>query len=301
MPWFFYKSGFFSKPSGGGRTRHYLKKYIRPFIIYGLIGWLVQGLILCLGEGESVLVWLRLSLKGLLLHGSVYGNGALWFLMTLFFVRLFSDFILHKVHPIVVALVCLSVATAHFYFADSHTPWYLGNFFSGLCFFSLGNYFRKYEQNKWVIVVSAVVYFSFVMLYLTGKMDYAPFYFHKNTISKGNYLLFYPFALSGIVVINNLFRKSYDYWKFPVLSYIGRNAMNFYVTHWIVLVVAQFAFSYQLKFQSPKYLCLLYVLSCIVVLPIISCLINLILVHDKNFKKSKKTEKSGVFLVKTLA
>lgn len=181
-----------------------------------------------------------------------------------------------------VALVCLSVATAHFYFADSHTPWYFGNFFSGLCFFSLGNYFRKYEQNKWVIVVAAVVYFSFVMLYLTGKMDYAYFYFHKNTISKGCYLLFYPVALSGIIVTNNLFRKAYDYWKFPVLSYVGRNAMNFYVTHWIVLVVAQFVFSYQLKIQSPKYLCLLYALSCVVCLPIINIIINSL---------NKKTEK----------
>lgn len=30
MPWFFYKSGFFSKPSGGGRTRHYLKNISGP-------------------------------------------------------------------------------------------------------------------------------------------------------------------------------------------------------------------------------------------------------------------------------
>lgn len=44
MPWFFYKYGFFSKPSGG-RTCYYLKKYIRPFIIYGLIGWLIQSLV----------------------------------------------------------------------------------------------------------------------------------------------------------------------------------------------------------------------------------------------------------------
>ena len=265
---------FSANHPGGGRTGYYLRKYIRPFAIYGLIGWLIKGIVKCVGEDCSVYAFLKYTLKAFVLHGSVHGNGALWFLLTLFFVRLAADYVLPKVHPLVVALVCMLIAAAHYCLADSHTPWYFGNFFSGLCFFSLGNYFRKHEQNKYVVIAAIVVFASFVVLYLTGIMEYSYFYFHKNTISKGNYLLFYPIALSGIIVTNNFFRKAYDYWKFPLFSYIGRNAMTFYVTHWIVLVVARFVFPQQLHIQSAKCLFLLYALSCAVCLPIINVIIN---------------------------
>lgn len=227
-----------------------------------------------MGEGESVRYWLQRTCCALI-KGSMPGNGALWFLVTIFIVRSISECVLPKVHPLVAAFVSMILAFVHYSFATPHTPWYLGNVFSGFCFFSLGNYLKDFEKKFWVLAIGGLVYGFAVVAYLSGLFEFPYLYMHKNVMHNGNYLLFYPIALSGIIVTNNLFRKVYDYWKFPVLSYVGRNAMNFYVTHWIVLVVAQFVFSYQLKIQSPKFLCLLYALSCVVVLPIINYLINL--------------------------
>lgn len=241
-----------------------------------MIGWSVQGLILCVGQDVSIRGWLKLTLNNMVFYGTVYGNGALWFLLTIFFIRTLSEYVLLKVHPLLIALVSFALAYLHFSCSTSYTPWYLGSFFSGFCFFSLGCFFRNCEHDKWIVTVAALVYFTSVITFLMGMFELPDLYFHKNSLNHGSYLLFYPVALSGIIVTNNLFRKAYDYWKFPVLSYIGRNAMNFYVTHWIVLVVAQFVFTQLLHVQSTKYLFLLYVASCVVLLPIINKIINLL-------------------------
>lgn len=44
-------------------------------------------------------------------------------------------------------------------------------------------------------------------------------------------------ALGGCVIVTYIFSLVQPYVKFPVLQYVGRNAMEFYVLHWIVMIV----------------------------------------------------------------
>ena len=287
MPWFFYKSGSFSEHDGTIKTRHYLKKYIRPFAIYGAIGMAVQFLVTCFGYGIPFKQWLFTLFGWVCVPNTVFGNDALWFLLTLFLVRSASDFILPKVHPLIVAVLSFGFAYLHFRFATPMTPWILGNFFSGLSFYALGYYMKKHENKNWIVALSTVVYVGYFFLVAFTPLKLSFFYFHHNTIEiLGNGNISYPitflFCFSGIIALKAAFRWLSKHYSFPFLSYIGRNVMNFYVTHWMVMVVAQLAFVKCFGANESKQLQSLFLFfTCALTLPLISKFINSIKAKKK--------------------
>lgn len=284
MPWFFYKSGSFSEHDGTLRTKHYRKKYIRPFVIYGAIGMAVQFLVTCFGYGVPFRQWLSSLFGWVCVPNTVFGNDPLWFLLTLFLVRSASDFILPKVHPLIVAVLSFGFAYLHFRFATQHTPWILGNFFSGLCFYALGYYMKKHENKSWIVVLSSVVYVGYFFLVAFTSLKLCYFYFHHNTIGYGNksYLIAFLLCFSGIIAMKAAFRWLSKHYSFPILSYIGRNVMNFYVTHWMVMVVAQLVFVKCFGTDESKQLQSLFLFfACALTLPLISKFINSIKAKKK--------------------
>lgn len=283
MPFFFYKSGAFSEHNGTVRAKHYWRKYIRPFAIYGAIGMAVQFLVTCFGYGVSCRQWLHDLIRTACVMNTVFGNGPLWFLLTLFLVRSASDFILPKVHPLIVAMLSIGFAYLHFRLATPKTPFILGNFFSGMCFYSLGYYMKKHEDKNWMMALSFVVYVGYFILVAFTSLKFSFPVYHFNTILYGgNYLIIYPLGFFGIIATKAAFRWLSKHYSFPVLSYIGRNAMNFYVTHWIVIVVAQLAFVKCFGANESKQLQFLFLFfACALTLPLISKFINSIKAKKK--------------------
>ncbi len=277
MPWFFYKSGSFSEHNGTVRAKHYWRKYIRPFVIYGATGMCVQFLVTCFGYGISFRQWLYELIIYACIGNTVFGNGPLWFLLTVFLVRSASDFILPKIHPLIVAMLSIGFAYLHFRFATPKTPFILGNFFSGLCFYSLGFYMKKHENKIWMIVLSFVVYVGyFILVAFTSLKISFPIY-HFNTLSYGdNYLIIYPLGFFGIVATKAAFRWLSKHYSFPILSYIGRNGMNFYVTHWMVLIVASLVADKYLGLLGSEWCIWLFIIICGLTLPLISKFINVL-------------------------
>ena len=113
------------------------------------------------------------------------------------------------------------------------------------------------------------------MASIAGRTDGFPYlYMHANDMNCGNYLLFYPMALAGIIMTNNIFRILCDRIKIRALEYIGRNSMVFYVTHWIVFTIVLFATKYYFNIESPfEQFCILLGAS-IVLLPAICHFMN---------------------------
>lgn len=275
MPFFFYKSGAFSEHNGTVRAKHYWRKYIRPFAIYGAIGMAVQFLVTCFGYGVSCRQWLHDLIRTACVTNTVFGNVPLWFLLTLFLVRCASDYILPKVHPLIVAMLSIGFAYLHFRLATPKTPFILGNFFSGMCFYSLGYYMKKHEDKNWMMALSFVVYVGYFILVAFTSLKISFPVYQSNTIFHGeNYLIIYPLGFFGIIATKAAFRWLSKHYSFPVLSYIGRNAMNFYVTHWIVLVVVKFVAEKHFGILGTKLCFYLFVAVCALTLPLISKLIN---------------------------
>ena len=100
MPWFFYKSGmFFKARNQKDLLQKDLRKYIKPFIVYSLVGyvvWCVCGLI---DGSQSFLSCVWRPVKSFYKSGCVVGNGALWFLLTLFITRFIGNMLINKKLP----------------------------------------------------------------------------------------------------------------------------------------------------------------------------------------------------------
>ena len=60
---------------------------------------------------------------------------------------------------------------------------------------------------------------------------------HGNEIVQGHYFLWWISSLSGIIVINNIFK----FINLRFLVVIGRNSMEYYVWHWIIMLALLFA------------------------------------------------------------
>lgn len=162
----------------------------------------------------------------------------------------------------------------------------MGNVFSGLFFFLLGYGLKDKEKSYALIIVAVVVFLIFIIGHCTRLIDFPYLYMHANSMYNGNYLLFYPMAVAGIIISNNLFRKIYakNLYSFIILEYIGRNSMNIYVTHWILLVLVSFIAKSLFHIESAAILFYCFLGASIIFLPIICYFMNKIGEQNKMVK-----------------
>ena len=95
-------------------------------------------------------------------------------------------------------------------------------------------------------------------------------------MNSGNYLLFYPTALAGIIMCNHGMRILYKYKDLCVLEYIGRNSMYLYVTHWILFTMVSFVSKFFFHVDLPLILFVILLCSSVLFLPIIIKLIEIV-------------------------
>lgn len=242
MPWFFYKSGMFFNPKPfKENTKKDAGKLLKQFAIWSAIGYICYILHHWLFFHDLTLRAAFYSpMRSLLLGGSIPMNNALWFLLTLFFVRLIANVALPKINALIICIASMVVACAIHFAHIAFMPYTLYTIAWGLCFFSAGNFFKKYEQNKWLIAV------SFVILLLTFTLtDIAEVYKKEETIAWYWYVLWYPASIAGCVLFNNICRWIDDLGKvvfkdsrldmpLPIIKWVGRHSMTFYVAHYII-------------------------------------------------------------------
>lgn len=284
MPWFFYKSGLFFFPK---EPKQQLKKdankLLRFFVVYSIIGWLVWSILGLINGSLGLKSCILMPVRNFIHQGSIYANGPLWFLLSLFIVRQLSNVLIIKklLPPPILSILFFALAAAFYAIGwHNHSLWF-GNVFSGTCFFLLGYWLKGKENNKILFVIS-ILFFALVFLaYCLGWLSDFPYlYMHANRMYRGNYLLFFPTALAGIIMTNNLFRILCKRVRFRVLEYIGKNSMTFYTTHWILFIVVSFVAKYFFNLETPIILFFILIGSSIIFLPLINVFI-------KSLKKAK--------------
>jgi len=277
MPWFFYKSGmFFQTRNRQELMKKDYKKFIIPFLVYSLIGWFVYSICGLIDGSQTLSSCFLHPLKSIILRGNIKGNGALWFLLSLFFVRQISNILISKqlLPAPILSVICCAFAFVLYYLGWYNYSWWFGNLFSGLCFFLLG-YWMNNKKLNWFSTMLALLFFvGCLVLKMFRLVEFPYLYMHANKMYCGNYILFYPLAFSGVLLTNHFFEILSSKMKFTILNYIGRNSMNFYVTHWILLTIVSFIAKYFFRIESSKMLFLILVISCIVFLPLISFFID---------------------------
>ena len=103
-------------------------------------------------------------------------------------------------------------------------PFYIGNMFHGLAFYTLGYCLKDKQFNRYILMLAVI---AFVLkFFFFAFMD-----FRGNNTSGSNYLLCVVYELSGCIVANNVFRHWLDR-EIPLLTHIGRNSMVYYLVHY---------------------------------------------------------------------
>lgn len=171
--------------------------------------------------------YLLTPIKEFVIAGSFGANDILWFLTSLFCVQfLYNELVLRKVKTIYI--IAVGFVIAYFcYLCDIHTPEYIANIALGISMYSLGHICREKQFSAFIVSLACLVYIGILIIHpshLNLRYDVLS--------ADGIYILALMFSVAGCIVINNVFRYLPN---IPVVHYIGRHSMDFYVVHMLAL------------------------------------------------------------------
>lgn len=231
MAWFFFKAGMYHRDS---EMKDVLKRatdrLLVPYLVFSVIAIVITCIAHLVLEGNSGAISV---IKDIPIHlkreGAVICNAPLWFLLSLFFVRLFFS-LLHKYKIPIIVILTFSFLAGWLIYAK-HVPigLYFGDIAFGLLFFCLGFLLKEKQYNNIVFIASLPVYLGLLVFLFISS-----FHSGYDTVILQPYPLIRLFNLAGIIVINNVFRRLPKI-QLPILARIGKESMTPLVTHFIIL------------------------------------------------------------------
>ncbi len=232
MPWFFFKAGMFYKKEIFNKT--YLQSYrrlLKPFILYSILGTIVILIEDILYSDLNITSVLYSAIYTLLKAGSVPRNLPLWFLLSLFFVRIIfntlSNYIPHA--TVIITIVCPIILCLCQICIETNIPYYFLNITSGLLFYAIGYKLKEFKPSKIITLLILLIYIG-IMVFYPQMID-----MRSNKIIHGTYIGWIITSTIGILAINSVFRVFI--YKANSLSKIGKDTMPVYCWHWIILLL----------------------------------------------------------------
>lgn len=278
MPWFFFKAGMFFKERPIKEEIHKsYKRLIIPFIVFSIIGTIILWIKLITNLDFTIRSILS-PVKSLLMTGGVLGNLPLWFLLSLFCVKVIFCFFYNKICTsfnslvkafwiITLGILCCSFLLVHYIFDLNNIfcPCYISNISSGLLFFTIGFTFKNYKPNLYVTVVLLFAY-SILAYYLPVYVD-----MRSGELVEGMFLMWVPISVTGIITINGL---AYFLINKPnILSITGAQTMPLYCLHWCIILIVSMFFTTISGTPNIDFL-LTLIITNIIFLPVLTSLIN---------------------------
>lgn len=226
MAFFFWKSGWFYKEIKVHELiKKNFRKLIKPYFLWIIISFLFETVI-GLYHQTLLLSW-NSFIKDIILIESPSSNAALWFLPTLLICQILFLVMNKYMCSLAICLLSFTIAWGLNIIGICQPIW-VGNIPYALTFYSFGHLLKTTESKRiiYMNVFFAIVYIIFPNY--VGARD--------NVFVYGsNYPLAITYSMAFIVLYYSIIRKL----NLPpnLLSYIGRNSMAFYISHFIFLVI----------------------------------------------------------------
>ena len=236
MPWFFFKSGMFYRDDDLNVTltksiNRLLKPWLKwsaiSFVLGAILTWFIDG-------GINLKNFLLNNCRSVLINGALDENLPLWYLFTLFLVKMIYAWLRKKgINTWIIIVSSFMVAFA-LSFVRGFKPYWIPNCFLGLLFYTLGNRIGNNERlpvGKWIVLLSIPI--CLLNLFFPQFVD-----FRTNSLVRGNYVLYCLMSVCAILGWNCLFKYLSNKLLFGtegVFLRIGRNSLFFYCAHWIIL------------------------------------------------------------------
>lgn len=278
MPCFFFKAGiFFKQRPLRDELNKSFRRLIIPYIYFSVIGTVI--LLIKLGLNcQLTFKSFLLTFKSIALEGATAGNLPLWFLLSLFAVRISFSYLHGKLtsspKPFArflsgcgLFLLCIVYIPVYYLLElkGLQYPLWLSNISSGMLFFTIGYYLRDINLNKTCTLILASGYIL-VMIFYPTTAD-----MRTGSLTQGEFLLWAPTAVMGILSFISTFRHFFP--KKNLLSVLGSQTMPYYCMHWCVLVIVSFFFVVLPGIPNIPFLIAL-IISNIIILPAATCLIE---------------------------
>ena len=266
MPWFFFKSGMFFRANNYREfNKKSFKRLMIPFIFFSIIGEPLYWIHLSFTEHATAWQWYLASIKTIVSHGQMQGNGPLWFLFSLFLIRIFYNRCCKNNHIKILCiflflfLLCYLHTFSNVYPSITHT-------LAGFIYFSAGDLMKNLQYNRHVFLISLLL---FLLIFIFVPID--SYVLYGDAVFPDKYYNYiYIYSLTAIIVYHNVFRmiptKLFQW--FP-LQNIGKNSMIYYVTHILILNICRIIFSDIFKMEQWPYFGIL-IIACIATLPLLA-------------------------------
>lgn len=263
MPFFYFKSGMFANTDV--LYRNHLKantnKLLIPFLIMSLIGYVLNLPFELVNTSKPLYEILLRPWGSLLKHGSMPSSLALWFLLSLFEVKLCFNLIIKSRYKITILLLffIISIIVAH---KRILLPLCLSTLFPGVLIYFMGYVYNNYSSKySWGLAITAMLVFANVAIWDDSVVE-----MRNNFLSEGHYITWFIKSISGIISLNFI---AYKLPSLHFLGKIGKDSMGYYIYHWILLILIwNLLSSFYSNFTSGLFIVVSCVV-CIVVLPLL--------------------------------
>ena len=227
IAYFFFKAGCFynSKKALKQVLVDSSRRLLVPFAVFTFVGYVLFG------ATESINTWhyWLYPIRQVFAVGRVEGNGPLWFLLSLFLVRLIyqttGDTHWKQISWIIIG-ACVGIV-GNYYGVRPRT---ISNVGMGIFFYGLGYLFRDIQFNKWVGNISSILFVVIYIIMAFWGWHLIDFSFNRTEFGIHPIWLFN--CVIACVALSFLLRN-YN-WKYSPLAWIGRNSMVFLCTHALV-------------------------------------------------------------------
>jgi hypothetical protein len=191
----------------------------------------------------------------------------------LFLVINISNIALKKIHPLILSTISLLIGYIFYLVHNEYIPDIIANTATGLCFFCLGFWLQGKEKNRWLIIGASVGYILSIFLF------HSPFVDMRENLciadkSGFDYLLWFPSSLCGIIVLNSFCSWVVKLYRFPIMQYLGKNAMSFLVTHYIIFYIAGYILFYKFDILNGRKLWYITLMIGAVIVPVVAMCIK---------------------------
>lgn len=233
MPWFFFKSGMFYKNQSADKViKKCFRKLIIPFLIFSIIGEIFDIIrILSIGAQWDIISGIKTIIGSLLKTGAIFGNYPLWFLPSLFAVRIIYNCLnMRKKHECLWLLLIIPIVL--FYtvkIAHIELPYYLYNVPTGLMFYMLGDKLRHIRLSN-ITLISIVTLYLISVVFCPQMVD-----MRSNKLLSGTYIGWIFMSVLGIMSINEICLRYFN--NQNIFSKIGNKSMPIYCWHWIIILI----------------------------------------------------------------
>lgn len=267
MQWFFFKNGmFFKKTSLNLRLKQDISRLLKPFAFFSFIGLIIYWIDLIIAQNNN-LDYYTYFIRQIFSSGFITANSPLWFLFSLFLVRLVYTSLHEKVNDYLILITSFLIAFICYKYSIT-IPKYLANSAIGMVFFICGKKMRILQYNRIIFLVAIFIYLL-ISIFNPSRIAVI-----GNNLLSGSYILAYPYALSAIIIIDAIAKRIpnviYETSISRYILYIGRESMFFFVLHWIFItlcyciVVHIFSYpQYGLEFLT------VLLITCFIILPLI--------------------------------